>query len=433
MTRSLAFLFFITWAATGWAGMEPYGYPFNDPFQATVVGTPKKLRADLPKDIPFKQRSMKIFKDRKVPDLFFYSEEFRYTYAAQDKAAPLIFLIPGTGGSATSDNLKIMASAFYQAGFHVVTVSSPTHENFIVSASRTSVPGDAIGDAEDLYRVMERIWSKLKTDIEVTDFFVAGYSLGGYNTAFVAWLDEQRRIFKFKKALLINPPVNPYNSISLLDRMLENIPGGVDNYNLFFQRIMEGVTQVYKRSSSFEINEETLYQAFQSMQLKNEELAALIGVVFRQMVSNMAFTSDVMTNFGYIKPKNLRFTRNSSLTTYKRVAARLGFTDYFHEYFYPYHKARDPSLTRKQLLDRMSLTTIEDYLSSTTKVEVIHNEDDPTLNPGEIGFFRRVFGDRSRIYPTGGHLGNITFRHNVVNMIAVFEQFQTINKLEKQK
>ena len=39
-------------------------------------------------------------------------------------------------------------------------------------------------DAEDLYRVMERIWDTLENKIEVTHFYVTGYSLGGFNAAF---------------------------------------------------------------------------------------------------------------------------------------------------------------------------------------------------------------------------------------------------------
>ena len=57
--------------------------------------------------------------------------------------------------------------------------------------------------------------------------------LAGAADAFVAKLDEERQTFNFKRVLLINPPVSIYNSISLLDRMTNNIPGGVDNFNKF--------------------------------------------------------------------------------------------------------------------------------------------------------------------------------------------------------
>ena len=399
-----------------------YDYPFDDAFVATVVGTPTEYRAALPDKIPLQLDSMTIFEEREIPEILWYTDEFRYSYAVQDGPAPLVFIIAGTGGSHTGASTQMLARAFYQAGFHIVALSSPTTDNFIVNASTTSIPGHAIGDAEDLYRVMQGIWERLEAEIAVTDFYVTGYSLGGFNAAFVTWLDEQKRVFNFRKALLINPPWRLYSSLSVLDRMVENIPGGLDNFPNFFEKLVQGLTQVLKKSDRVDLSEDALYAAYEALDLKNEELAALIGVAFRIASSNMTFTSDVMTNFGYIKPPHLRFTNNNPLDQYNQVGLRLGFTDYFHDYFYPYYKRQDFSITREQLDDTMSLASIEDYLRSSEKIEVMHNQNDLILAPGEIDNFPRVFGERARIYPKGGHLGNMEYRDNIAHMISVFKQ-----------
>jgi pimeloyl-ACP methyl ester carboxylesterase len=423
MSRATVLLLVVFWVSSAWATSDGvYDYPFDDAFVATVVGTPSPFRAELPDKIPLKRDSLTIFEDREVPEIFWYTDEFHYSYAVQDGAAPLVFIIAGTGGSHAGDSTQMLARAFYQAGFHIVALSSPTLENFVVSASTTSIPGHAFGDAEDLYRVMERIWDRLKTKIEVSDFYVTGYSLGGFNAAFVSWLDEQKQLFNFRKALLINPPWRLYSSLSLLDRMIENIPGGIDNFPRFFQKLVRGLTEVYKKADRVDLGEDALYAAYEALDLKDEELAALIGVVFRIASSNMVFTSDVMTNYGYIKPKHLRLTKNSSLTRYNQVGVRLGFTDYFHDYFYPYYKAQDPSVTRKKLIELMSLASIEDYLRENHKIELMHNENDLILAPGEIDNFRRVFGERAKIFPKGGHLGNMEYRDNIAHMISVFKQ-----------
>jgi pimeloyl-ACP methyl ester carboxylesterase len=422
MKKGLCIFLAAVWMTTSQAAPETYGYPFANKYKATVLGTPPEYRAELPEKIPFKQRSITIFKDRVVPEYFFYDKELRYSQALQKEPAPLIFLIAGTGASHSGAKNTFMARAFYQAGFHVVSISSPTYMNFIVAASATGVPGHAVRDAEDLYRVMERIWDTLRDRIEVTEFYVTGYSLGGFNTAYVTWLDEQRQTFNFKKALLINPPVRLYSSISLLDRMLENIPGGVDNFPQFYDRLIKQVSRVYKRADTLDIGEDFLYQAFEAVNPDSEELAALIGVSFRISSANMSFTSDVMTDFGYIKPQNVRFTENTSPGAYGKVAHRLGFTDFFHVYFYPYFREKDPGLTRAELIEAMSLTSIEDYLRNTPKIEVMHNRDDIILEPGEIDFFPRVFGERARIYPKGGHCGNMEYVDNVTYMVNVFKQ-----------
>ncbi len=422
MKRGLFFLLIIFWTATSWGAADSYGYPIADPFLATVAGTPPGFAADLPEEIPFENDSMRVFEDREVPDALWWAEEFGYSYAVQEEPAPLVFIIAGTGAAHDGTSVQNLAKAYYQAGFHVVGVTSPTHPNFIVSASRTSVPGHVFGDAEDLYRVMEKIWQALEDKVEVTDFFVMGYSLGAFNAAFVTQLDEQRQVFRFKKTLLINPPVRLYGSISLLDRMLQNIPGGVDNFNQFYRTLVEAFTKVYKRTDKLDFSEEFLYLAFQELNFKDEQLAALIGVAFRFFAADLAFTSDVMTDFGYIKPKNVRLTKNTDLTRFSLVSVRLGFTDYYHEFFFPYYREKDPTLTREGLIEQMSLTTIEDYLQGAETIEVMHNADDIILEPGEIEFFPRVFGDRAKIFPIGGHLGNLEYRDNVAYMISVFKE-----------
>ena len=422
MRKTIAFLLVALWSVAAWASTGDYGYPITNPWMATVVGTPPELRAELPEKVPVKTRRITIFEDREAPDYLWHMEDLRYSVTLQKQAAPLVFLIAGTGASYDGSKNRNMGKAFYEAGFHVVSLSSPTHANFVVAASKTGVPGHTVKDAEDLYRVMERVWETLKDRIEVTDFYVTGYSLGGFNAAFVTWLDEQRQTFRFRKALLINPPVRLYNSISLLDRMLENIPGGLENFVGFYNRLVEELSRVYQRSNRVQMDEEFFYQAFEAVDPDNEELAALIGMSFRISSANLAFTSDIMTDFGYVKPKNVRFTRNTNPGDFMKVSLRLGFTDFYHAYFYPFYKAQDASLSRTGLIDQMSLTAIEDYLRSSKKIEVMHNADDIILEPGEIDFFPRVFGDRARIYPRGGHCGNMDYQDNVTHMVNVFRQ-----------
>lgn len=407
-----------TMATASVVTVENYEYPISDRFVATVVGTPIEYEAKLP-SIPFEQRSIDIFPDRKTPDVFFYGKELLYSVALQNNESPLIFLIAGTGASHEGGKNQNMAKAFYQAGFHVVSISSPTFNNFVTAASYTGVVGDAKKDAEDIYRVFEKIWAELADDIEVSTFNVTGYSLGGFNAAYVAKLDETRQTFNFENVLLINPPVSIYNSISLLDRMINNIPGGMDNFDKFFNNLMRAYTDVYKESADA-IGDDFLYKAYKALNLKDEQLAALIGVSFRLSSASLIFTSDVVVDFGFIKPKGLTLNRYSNLTQYNEVANRIGFTDYYHEFFYPFYKETEPDVTRDEFISAISLKEIEEYLRSTDKITVMHNADDIILQPGEIEFFADVFGKRATIYPTGGHCGNMSYRDNVAHMVAMF-------------
>ena len=127
-----------------------------------------------------------------------------------------------------------------------------------------------------------------------------------------------------------------------------------------------------------------------------------------------------MTDYGYIKPSNVKLGRNSSRGEYAKVAIRLGFTDYYHHFFYPYYNARlEKPISREEMINSMSLKAIEDYLRDSDKIYVMHNLNDLILETDEIDFFPRVFGDRAKLYPTGGHCGNMQYIDNVRHMLRV--------------
>jgi esterase/lipase len=400
-----------------------YDYPIDDALAATVVGTPKEFVAALPNKIRRSEKRVVVFPDREVKK-FIPRKALNYTLVSQKHAAPLVFSIAGTGASHRSAKMQLLEKAFYQAGFHVVSLPSPTYANFIVTASSTQVPGHIVQDSEDLYRVMQRIHDQIKGKVKISEFYVTGYSLGGAQAAFVAKLDEERKAFGFKKVLMINPPVSLFNSVSILDRMLEeNIPGGLNNFNAYFDDLMNDFTEVYTKLENIDFNDDFLYRIYEDRQdrIDPSKVSALIGMSFRISSSNMIFASDLLTNGGYVLPKNHELRKTESTTDYFKVTARISFTDYFNERFYPFHRERSPGTTRESLIHDTSLTSIADYLRSTDKIAVVHNADDIILAPGEIEFFRDTFKSRAHIYPKGGHCGNMAYQDNVDYMVNYFK------------
>jgi len=401
---------------------QAYDYPYTDPYLATVLGTPDSVKADVPARIPLKVRKLPQYEGRKIPDALWYGARLDYSYAQQKGPAPLIFVIAGTGASHDSEKNQFLMRAFYAAGFHVVGITSPTYPTFVIAASRTMVPGEQRADAEDIYTVMQKIWAEIGPHMQVTSFNLTGYSLGGTNAAFVAKLDEDKKVFNFKKVLLLNPSVNIYNSISKLDRMLENIPGGVDNFNKMFRSIVNQIGTVYKKSTSVSFSPDLVFEAFKDNPPRDEELAALIGISFRLSSSALIFTSDVMTNYGFIKPANVVLTRNTALEDYAQVSLRVGFTDYFHEYAWPVYQPTSTAKTRENFSLLQSLTSIQDYLISARKIGVVDNRDDIILEPGEVDFLTNTFDKRAKIFPVGGHLGNLEQRETTAYIVDYFKQ-----------
>lgn len=420
MTRLLAIVLL---ANVAFAAAESPSETRN-PYLATVVGTPPELRASVPEHIPLKIRRLPREEGRAIPDALQYGARLDYSYAKQKGPAPLIFVIAGTGAAHDSELTQFLMHAFYAAGFHVVGITSPTYPTFIIAASSTSVPGEQRHDAQDIYAVMQKIWAEIGPDMTATTFYLTGYSMGATNAAFVSLLDEQRKAFNFEKVLLLDPSVQIYNSISKLDRFAENIPGGVDNFDAVFAKIVARIGAKYRNATTVTFTPELVYAAVRDDPPANEELIALIGVSFRLASSALIFTSDVMTNFGFIKPANEILTPNTNLDSYLQVSLRVGLTDYFHEFMWPYYEQAKltTALTREQFAQLQSLTSIQSYLAKAHKIGVVSNRDDVILERGEIEFLNDTFGGRAKIYPTGGHLGNLEQREVIDDIVQFFKR-----------
>jgi len=410
-----------------WSQAGAYDYPLKDPYLATVIGTPTEFQPKLPEKIDYKMLSFKVFPERVVPSVFWYQRDFRYSLTYQKGEAPLIFVIAGTGSTFYSSSMIFFQKIFYQAGYHVICLSSPTSMNFITTASATSLPGNIIADAADLYRVMTMAWEQVKDRIKVSEFYLTGYSLGASEAAFVAKLDEEKRVFNFKKVLMINPAVSLYTSAKILDEMiLAALPGGLKDFNDWLNRVLGRFAEFYKEMGYIDLSHDWLYDIykrnFRTQSPKRENLATMIGFAFRISSNNMIFTSDVMTNAGLIVPKNLVLGSADSLYEYFRATSTTTFVDYFDELLFPYYKAKHPELTQEKAIDIDSLHYIQAYLEKSPKIGLMGNEDDLILTPQDLNFLKYVFGSRAKIYPYGGHCGNMSYTENVEYMLNFFKR-----------
>jgi len=402
------------------AANEGYGYPIQGAYEATILGTPPELIPVFPEKIRSKELVLDVIPGRERPPIFFYDKGLRCTFAYQDKKAPLIFLIAGTGSNDRAEKLMTMLKAFYHAGFHVITLPSPTNANFIVSASRSCVPGDLSDDSADLYHAMEVAWNEVRGDIEVSSFNLCGYSLGGDEAAFVARLDEQRKVFNFRKVMMINPSVSLYSSISRLEDLLKDIPGGPKQEGAFFNRMLSKFSEYYRYGNFVAINDNFLYSMVRSRLFTDQESGGLIGLTFRIYLGGMIFASDVMTNGGYLVPKNRVLGATDRIWEYFMVSTHLSYFDYFNEYFYPYFAKQRPGLTKQYLIEEQTLRSIEKNLKSD-KFGVMLNEDDFLQSPEDIAYLKQLFGTRAKVYPRGGHLGNLEYKDNLEYMVAFFK------------
>jgi hypothetical protein len=412
-----------------------YDFPVQDRFVSTVLGTPEALRYPLPAKYQLQEHRVDVFPDRELPEVFWYQHGLRFGLMPhKGEERPLVFIISGTGASFKSAKTVSMARALHQAGFHVLTLSSPTHFNFLANASSTHLPGYPEDDAVDLYRVMQAALeqAKAKSKIEVSSFYLTGYSLGGFNSAFVARLDEERKVFNFKKVLMINPPVSLYSSVSILDDLLdENVPGGVEGAGAFLNNVVERLSAIHNRTDALQFDGDFMYKVHYELEKERirrgepesqevRSAAALVAISFRISSGSIVFSSDVINHSGYIVSPNVEIGKYDSLTEYARISHRVRFTEYVDDMVIPQLLKEYPSETRDKLLKAASFEGIESYLVGSKKIGVMTNSDEVILAPGELDYMRTIFGDRIKVYPRGGHCGNIDLKENVQFMIDFF-------------
>lgn len=402
------------------ADVEPsgYGFPLTNPFEATIASTPAHLQAPMPADDDIDQSdySLRLRPEREhaLPDSFWPVTTLQYRLARQAGPAPLIFVIAGTGARYDNGTMESLKKVFYGAGFHVVQLSSPTSYDFMAAASHRATPGYSEEDARDLYRVMEAIKSQ-QTDLPVTEYHLAGYSLGALNAAFVSHLDETRGRFAFTRVLMLNPPVNLSTSVRNLDRLVQTRVATEDS---FYEQIFERATRFFQERGQIDLDEALLVEFQRSdHRLSDEQLAMLIGSVFRLAVADIAFTSDLINRRGLIAAGDRAIGIGTSLEPFFRRALWCDFDCYMTQQLIPWWRKHFDGGSLTQLIDQVSLYALEDYLRDQSKIAIMHNADDFILGPGDLGFLRRTVGDRLTLYPRGGHCGNLLYHQNVDDML----------------
>ncbi len=420
MKTWIAILALLLWGAGAAFGSEEaaYDYPIGDPLMATVAGTPAE---EALKGIILDEEvyGIRIFEGRQLPPTMRNLKSYRFSLAWQKEAAPLIFIIPGTGSNYKSGKVKLLQKMYYDAGFHVICLNSTFTRRFAAMGSASRIPGITAEDAADLYRVMQAAFERVQKKITVTDFFLNGYSLGGMTEAFVSDIDEEKRVFGFRKVLLVNPPVDLYAAATLFDDYVTaNLRERADT---FFDGIFKKASKYFEYKGDVYIDEQFLYDINRIAPLTREDLEGLIGVAFRMSLATVLFSVDMLTDGGHVKAKGKTVMVGTSTTGYFKEALHWTFTDYLDRVLLPHWKKAHPEAGRNALIRQIGLGTLSGYLKQTEKIGVVHNADDIILGSGDLAFVRDTFGKRARIWPSGGHLGNMLYGPNVEYMVRFFK------------
>ena len=388
--------------------------------RATVFGPAPQDMAPMPSKVPLAEINISLPWARPVPAVFWFDRKLRVWLSAQDRPAPLAILISGTGSDGNTAKLSILRGALYGAGYHVLTLPSPTFPGFIVSASSTGVAGDLMQDGHDLYAAMQQIVAHLPRRVRITDIDVLGYSLGGANAAVVKSIDAVEGKLKIHRAVMINPPVSLFSSIGRLDKLFAvSIGSGDEGVERLYRRLYAQLANFYRASNRVEIDQNFLLGAAAAVLKTDAEFSAAIALSFRIDLENMFFAGDLYAGTGVVVDPKHPPKVSDSLEETQRVLRNKPFSEYFTKVFAPYYMQRRPNSTAASLIAGNRLDIIGDSLRNDPDYYVQTNSDDLILDKQELGWLRDTLGSRIAVYDHGGHLGNIGERRQISDMLAM--------------
>ena len=395
-----------------------YNFPIDDPYSATIIGSATMMTPGVSENIPLKVYEIQIKDKKEIPDIFWYASKFKFSFSKQkNKKAPLIFVLAGTGSDYSAVRVKFMQRIFHDAGYHTIAISSQMSQQFMISASTNAIPGMLIRDNEDIYKAMKLAYNKIKDQVDVTDFYIMGYSLGGTNAAVLSYIDEKEKAFNFKRVFMVNPPVELYDSAVKLDKYLDDYTGGKSAgieklLNSTLARLKGSLTSEYAN-----IGADTIYEIVKGDILSEAEKKAYIGLAFRLTSTDLNFISDFITKSHVYTKNPEKVNKFTNMKEYFKAVNFATFEDYVNKVGFPYYKKYNKDFSIEDLKREASLRVIEDYLRTSPKIAAVTNADELILNEKDINYLKDVFKDRLVIYPKGGHCGNMFYKENVDVMV----------------
>jgi len=381
---------------------KDYGYPFRDPYLATVTAAADHASA------PFKISAIEIRPDRAHVPLLEGRHKISLGIFKQNHQAPLVFVIAGVGGTALSGSALMLAEGFYNAGFNAVTLPDPLSWQYTLGVSESATPGFVARDSKEYYGFMRKVNWYLKNSegLEVSSYSLVGFSLGGLLSGFLAREDEVQRVFNFKKVIMINPAMDVGYGIAALDHLYD------------VGKVLSPERKSYDIGLVLNIGEDIIeaplsQDTFKSIipkirGIKSIDIQWLIGESFREDLRDVIYTSQQVHDTGILKKKADRWHQNAR----EDEAHEISFAEYMGRLVLPTLPEMISSSGLGTLLYQTSFYSLRNYIKGNKNIYIFENADDFILQKSDADVLKDTFGERLYLYPCGGHLGNLWFERN---------------------
>lgn len=396
------------------------GAPGTAALRATIFGPAPQDRMSLPDAVPLIEMNVAMPWARPVPRLLWFDRRLRVWLSVQPKPAPLAIVIAGTGADGNSTSMSTLRGALYAAGYHVLTMPSPTSPGFIVSTSSTGVAGDLRQDSEDLYSAIQQIVAHLPKGTVITEIDVLGYSLGGAHAAMVKSIDANVGKLHIRRAVMINPPVSLYASMARLDSLFAgNVGSAEEGFEQLYRRLYANLANAYRAADTLPLDEGSLLGAAAQGLKSDADLSAAIAMSFRLELVDMFFLGDLNAGTGILVDPSHPPKPDDSLEGPLQTARAMSFSEYFSKVFSPYYLRHRADSTTARLIADNRLEVIAEQLRSNDGYYAQTNSDDLILDQTELRWLQDTLGARIAVYDHGGHLGTLGERRQIEDMLEM--------------
>lgn len=395
-----------------------YRYPYNNPFVATSTVALMQGHEALQHG-KIRNLEINVLDGRDNIPLLEDMGKLRYRFYQREEPAPLIFIVPGIASSAYVGSARYLAEFLAGHGFHVLVLPSPYHWNFALAASRSGSPGLIQEDAEDLYNVMQITLQAVQQQYhaQVSNIGFFGFSEGAHEAAYVAKLDMAQRSIGIDRYLLVNPPVNLLTAIKRIDTMAGLEKNYTPQQRDYLQSYALGmIASATQQGDPF--SPDYFADWDKRARLDDKQYQYLIGNELQKSVGDTIYVDSLAFNPDILKTPiapNFRAERLKEARSYN-------LRDYVERFVLPkIRQSSDPRISVEKLNTQTSLKNISSTLENNKNIFLMHNLDDFLVSAEDFAFLEQVLGDRAKLYPHGGHLGNLWYEENKYDYLEIFK------------
>ena len=329
----------------------------------------------------------------------------------------MLFILSGIGTNPYFGLATYFAGLFHAEGSHIVILPSPMSWNFALAASRSGAPGYVPEDVRDLYEAMQKTLDILKAryNVKITRINFLGASLGALEGAHLSVIDAQERKIGIDTYLLINPPLDLSYALEKVDEWsaLQEKLGPSKSKGLLVKAL--GIVESFSKDRR---DDPAVFARFTKAfgVFTREELQFLIAEDLEILLPELVYVSQGINDQGVLKtPRD---------QARKRLEEAKGFLfkDYSEKIGVPLWRAQAgaPDADLDSFNKRGSLAPILDQIRGNARVHIMHNADDFLVDRKSLEELKETLGDQVKLYPYGGHLGNLWYPENREYVLRTF-------------